>query len=73
MSPALSIQETQAVCDHPTIRRWQAGVIGAPDLIQVWACEDCRVRFYPACASCVDIGHRDGVHPPTLDEPRSAT
>ena len=29
---------------------------------RIWACNDCNKRFYPACSTCVDVGHRGEVH-----------
>lgn len=28
--------------------------------ITIWACAECRRRFYPACEECVTVGHRSG-------------
>jgi len=33
---------------------------------RMWACEDCRIRFYPACRTCVDVGHRFEEHEPSV-------
>jgi hypothetical protein len=30
----------------------------------MWACAVCKVRFYPACPTCIDVAHRNIVHPP---------
>jgi hypothetical protein len=30
--------------------------------IRMWACSDCRIRFYPACKVCVSVGHRGEEH-----------
>lgn len=46
-------------CGHPRVLRW-ADESGE---VRLWACEDCRRRFYPACPECVDVGHRDETHP----------
>ena len=40
-------------CAHERITT--ASADGLPSL---WYCDDCRRRFYPACETCVDIGHR---------------
>lgn len=44
--------------------------------LRLWACQDCRLRFYPACSVCVTEGHRGEAHPTdsltdygTLDQP----
>jgi hypothetical protein len=29
---------------------------------QLWACSTCHLRFYPACPTCVDVGHRNEEH-----------
>ena len=29
----------------------------------LWACDECKRRFYPACQVCVDVGHRNIEHP----------
>lgn len=51
---------TSEECRHSTITTHTA-VEGD---IRLWACADCRLRFYPACSICVDVGHRSGEHPP---------
>lgn len=28
----------------------------------MWACNDCNIRFYPACPICIDVGHRSENH-----------
>ena len=33
-------------------------------LDRMWACVHCACRFYPACPSCVSIGHRGESHDP---------
>jgi len=47
------------VCTHEVIQTWGDGTTAV-----MWACADpdCRLRFYPACRECVDIGHRTIVH-----------
>ena len=30
---------------------------------RMWACAKCGIRFYPACRTCVDVGHRNETHP----------
>lgn len=45
-----------ATCWHPSIHVSR----NEEHDITVWACEDCRRRFYPACEQCVSIGHREG-------------
>lgn len=34
---------------------------------RMWACADCWRRFYPACETCVDVGHRNETHPEAPD------
>lgn len=29
---------------------------------RMWSCADCSIRFYPACRTCVTVGHREEVH-----------
>jgi hypothetical protein len=43
-------------CRHPLIERYRNE--GAD--ISMWACTDCKRRFYPACEECVVVGHREG-------------
>ncbi len=47
-----------ADCAHVSIRTLFDDV-GQPVL---WACAnpDCSLRFYPACPTCVTVGHRNG-------------
>jgi hypothetical protein len=56
-----------AACEHRVIVTFGGG---EPDIPRIWACSECRVRFYPACPTCVDVGHRNVVHP--LDAERAA-
>lgn len=45
-------------CLHDDIQAFrEAG--GGPG--RMWACATCHRRFYPACPTCVDVGHR-GAH-----------
>jgi len=48
-----------AACTHEVIQTWGDGTTAV-----MWSCAapDCRLRFYPACRECVDIGHRNIVH-----------
>ena len=50
---------TTATCTHDVIQTWGDGTTAV-----MWACAnpDCRLRFYPACRECVDVGHRNIVH-----------
>ena len=50
---------TTAACTHEVIQTWGDGTTAV-----MWACADpdCRLRFYPACRECVDVGHRNVVH-----------
>ena len=50
---------TTAACPHDVIETWGDGATAV-----MWACAnpDCRLRFYPACRECVDVGHRNIVH-----------
>ena len=50
-------------CRHLSIQTYTFDE-GEPAL---WACNDCRLRFYPACKKCISVGHR-GVEHITLDE-----
>ena len=59
-------QEDGMDCAHVLVETFGDGENG-PSL---WACADCRLRFYPACRTCVDVGHRNIEHP---DAARSAT
>ena len=43
-------------CGHMALTRWTGG----PGVDDIWACSDCRRRFYPACPQCVTVGHRNG-------------
>lgn len=42
-------------CRHSVIRTYSAADPAIPPL---WACESCNRRFYPACPTCVSVGHR---------------
>ena len=44
-------------CTHEVIQTWGDGTTAV-----MWACSLCKVRFYPACCECVDVGHRNVVH-----------
>jgi hypothetical protein len=46
-------------CRHPAITVFMEEG-GGP--IRMWACSDCRIRFYPACKVCVSVGHRGEEH-----------
>jgi hypothetical protein len=61
----LSEPRDPETCAHIVITTFGDGENG-PSL---WACADCRLRFYPACRTCVDVGHRNIEHPAA----RSAT
>lgn len=39
---------------------------------RMWACANCGRRFYPACATCVDVGHRGEEHPDLVPLDRAA-
>jgi len=53
-------------CGHQRLERFTP-----PDeAFALWACGDCKLRFYPACPTCVEVGHRNVVHP--LDAERAA-
>jgi hypothetical protein len=52
-------QEDGMDCAHVLVETFGDGENG-PSL---WACADCRLRFYPACRTCVDVGHRNIEHP----------
>lgn len=49
----------ETACEHRDITRWAT----ADGAAVAWACADCRIRFYPACPECVDVGHRNVEHP----------
>jgi len=40
--------------------------------LRMWACSECKIRFYPACEICVTIGHRNEVHEPVAKLRRNA-
>jgi hypothetical protein len=40
-------------CRHPSILRFVGD-----NLPSMWACASCSLRFYPACPTCVSVGHR---------------
>ena len=43
-------------CPHRVVFTWTA------EGLSLWACSECHVRFYPACRTCVDVGHRNIEH-----------
>lgn len=49
-------------CEHAEIRTFRA--VSEPEVVVLWACAnlDCSRRFYPACPTCVDVGHRNVEH-----------
>ena len=47
-----------ADCRHNEITVFMALVDGH----RMWACADCGIRFYPACPTCISVGHRGEVH-----------
>lgn len=47
---------TDPLCRHDIIVTW-----GDPDN-RLWACTACARRMYPACETCVDVGHRNETH-----------
>lgn len=49
----------QEPCPHIDVRAWSF----ADGVPVAWSCDNCHLRFYPACVECVDIGHRAGEHP----------
>lgn len=59
------------LCEHAEIRTFRA--VSEPEDVVLWACANpyCSIRFYPACRTCVDVGHRNIVHPP-LDATRAS-
>ncbi len=54
-------------CNHGAIR-----VMFDDETAVAWACGYCSLRFYPACPTCIDIGHRNVVHTPPPDEVQQA-
>ena len=46
-----------APCGHDRIVTYRGGGVS------IWACAGCSLRFYPACRTCVDVGHRNVEHP----------
>lgn len=54
--PTMTDTPAPTTCWHPSIHVSR----NEEHDITVWACEDCRRRFYPACEQCVSIGHREG-------------
>lgn len=61
----MSDRSTEA-CVHRRIDVLVA--IQADGMPGMWACHDCKLRFYPACRTCVDVGHRNVVHPAATRE-----
>lgn len=51
--------EAATVCKHLRVETHRNDEHG----IGLWACSDCKRRFYPACPECVVVGHR-GAHTP---------
>jgi hypothetical protein len=51
-------------CGHNRIVTYREAM-GGP--ARMWACADCQRRFYPACPTCVDLGHRNETHPEPPD------
>jgi hypothetical protein len=45
-------------CSHPSVLRLTSGDGAA----RLWGCDDCGRRFYPACPTCVTVGHRGERH-----------
>lgn len=41
-------------CPHPSILRFVGDNVPS-----MWGCATCSQRFYPACGTCVTIGHRN--------------
>lgn len=65
-------------CPHSEIMTMRGENYGVGPDVVLWACRECRLRFYPACSVCVDVGHRNVVHPaliegsdPASPEPRT--
>jgi len=50
-------------CEHNVIVTFRGELHGLPADGSMWACSECRRRFYPVCPTCVDVGHRNVVHP----------
>jgi hypothetical protein len=46
-------------CRHATVGTLRS----EDDTVRVWACDECGRRFYPACPTCVTVGHRGETHP----------
>lgn len=42
-------------CEHRDVTTYST----SDGSMRMWACVDCRRRFYPACSICVSIAHRD--------------
>ena len=56
------------ICRHPYITVFAEE--NGP--LRMWACSECKIRFYPACEICVTIGHRNEVHEPVAKLRRNA-
>ncbi len=64
------VSEPTPPCRHDSITVFRAPG-GGPG--RMWSCAECGIRFYPACRTCVDLGHRGEEHvEPALDEARLA-
>lgn len=60
-APVTEAAETEPECRHWSIVTWRADrEFGEGP--RLWACEDCGRRFYPACPTCVTVGHRNEAH-----------
>lgn len=46
----------RADCRHSLIERHR----NAEHDLSMWACADCKRRFYPACEQCISACHRSG-------------
>lgn len=55
-------QKTDEPCDHRNVETFMFTGDDLVASVAMWACADCHVRFYPACPTCVDVGHRNIVH-----------
>jgi hypothetical protein len=50
-------------CDHRLVHASTFAEGSLAGQVALWSCDFCQVRFYPACPTCVDVGHRNVVHP----------
>jgi len=57
--PVMAVETPREECGHPEVDRYTT----IEGKARLWACNDCKLRFYPACPQCRVNGHRDERHP----------